>query len=605
MNCKKPSIFIQLILLVSCAIFIPLIILSVYFRQSTRNYMVDQLVSSRLKSLNQLDQNLSRITNELNAMIRHYDDSEEIEEKLTQVYEDKQQADMAEEELEAKLIQKVKDYGWVDSNLILIGRNHMVYSSSKNTPQLSTEVIYNSYWYQKNKNDVDNINYEIFNRSYFDPTDSSPNIVGIKPLVNKKTKAIYGIAILEVKESYFYNIYKDILEEGESLYLQTETGKVLSTSDRKVSLTLDPKDILLPPGHSSVQKSYFYQGKEYVYISKEAEFGIWDIVTLISLEKVKKEFNTSFRVFFLIIMATFVFAVIGILLIANQIHKPIHNLLYSLHQNSVHYAGSDSLLNPVLPTQLAEYKADRPKIVFHLQEYEELIEEVNQLIDKVFREQEARKDAEMKALSMQIRPHFLYNTLNSIKCLVWTQDYDKIEPMITNLVNLLKNSLDQGGQLISIEQEQENINLFINILNIRMNDKIELSWDIDPSLTQMKLPSFLLQPLVENSIFHGMDANKNKLQISIGAYREHDDIILEIIDNGIGMDAASLQNANSLIRQEKEDKQFSIGLRNVAQRLQWNYGKQATMQINSIADKGTVIRLKITGKNYENNDSRR
>ncbi|MDO4765774.1 MAG: cache domain-containing protein, partial [Eubacteriales bacterium] len=315
---KSLGIFMQLILLVSSIILIPLTLLSLYFHQAMRNYTVEQLVHSQLKSLNQLDQNLARITNELNAIIKSYDDSPAIEERLNQFYDSEEERSEAKAELEADLIRKVKDYSWVDCNLILIGKNQTIYSSSEHTPRLSTEVIYNSYWYQKNKADTENINYEIFNRSYFNPKDSSPNIVGIKTLVNKKTGQAYGIAVLEIKESYFYDIYKDILEEGETLYLQTESGKVLSTSDRKVSLTLDPKDILLPPGEKDVQNPYLYNGKEYVYILKKAEVGIWNIVNLIPLENVNLQFEKYFNVFFTVEIFVFAFAIIGILFIGNR-----------------------------------------------------------------------------------------------------------------------------------------------------------------------------------------------------------------------------------------------------------------------------------------------
>lgn len=611
---KRPGIFAQLILLVSGIILIPLTLLSVYFNQSIRNYTVDQLVHSQLKSLNQLDQNLARITNELNAMIKSYDDSPEIESKLRQEYQDADEKARAVAELERNLMEKVRDYSWVDCNLVLIGANQTIYSSCEFTPKLSTEVIYNSYWYQKNKADTENINYEIFNRSYFNPKDSSPNIVGIKTLVNKTTNQPYGIAILEIKESYFYNMYKDILEEGETLYLQTETGKVLSTSDRKVSLTLDPKDILLPMGKKKVENPYHYQGKEYFYILHEAKAGIWNIVNLVPLETINLQFQQYFRFFFIVEGFVFVFAIAGIVFIANRIYMPVHHLLDRLRKpfdsaypDSTHSeevvpkhmpypdkADSDSSDTGSIARQKELGKIRKVNRAF--QEYEELMEEVNQTVEKLIYEQEARKHAELNALAMQIRPHFLYNTLNSIKCLVWTQEYDKIEPTITSLVNLLRNALNQGGQLITLAQEKENVELFVDILNIRMQQKLLLKWDLEEELMNLKFPSFFLQPLVENSIFHGFDPEKPSLTIIVSAFTEEEFVVIELIDTGIGVAETTLQQINLLFEgkeTEIEEKEFHIGLANVYNRLDLNYGRAVSMRMKSRRNQGTMVRIKI------------
>lgn len=618
---KSLGIFMQLILLVSSIILIPLTLLSLYFHQAMRNYTVEQLVHSQLKSLNQLDQNLARITNELNAIIKSYDDSPAIEERLNQFYDSEEERSKAKAELEADLIRKVKDYSWVDCNLILIGKNQTIYSSSEHTPRLSTEVIYNSYWYQKNKADTENINYEIFNRSYFNPKDSSPNIVGIKTLVNKKTGQAYGIAILEIKESYFYDIYKDILEEGETLYLQTESGKVLSTSDRKVSLTLDPKDILLPPGEKDVQNPYLYNGKEYVYILKKAEVGIWNIVNLIPLENVNLQFEKYFNVFFTVEIFVFAFAIIGILFIGNRIYMPVHTLLAKLRKPMRKKDNEFSLAMPENPYAISKEEGDlesswktKTRRLLRLKndsfrEYEELMEEVNQTVEKLIAEQEARKNAEIKALAMQIRPHFLYNTLNSIKCLVWTEEYEKIEPTITSLVNLLRNALNQGGRQITLAQEKENVELFVDILNIRLQQKIELKWDVEEEWMDLTFPSFFLQPLVENSIFHGLSGEKGLITIVVSVYEEEESIVIEVLDSGIGVEKEMLEKINALFSGEKaamQEKDFHIGLSNVYNRLCLNYGKSVRMHMNSRPEKGTMVQIKI-GKEaiakYENNDN--
>lgn len=622
---KSLSILAQLIIIVSGITLIPLTLLSIYFHKTFRTFSVDQLIERQLKSLNQLEQNLVRVRNELDAMIFSFDNSLEIEEKLSRTYKSQNEKIGAISELELRLIDKVKDYSWVDCNLVLIGKNHTIFSSCIHTPDLSTDVIYNSYWYKKNENDIENVNYKILNRSYFDPFDSSNNIVAIKNLVNKATKKVYGIAILEIKESYFYDIYKDMLEDGELLYLQTSERKVLSTSDRNVSLTLDPKDILLPPGKSDIDYSYHFMNKEYIYIFKKAQTGIWDIVNLIPLEILNAQFVKYNNLVFWIEFFSFSIALIGIIFISNRIYVPVHTLLAKLRkplklENSRDFIRSSGIVpfyklhkNDGIPKEKKgiSFFVWKPKKTPFM-EYEELMEEVNQTVERLMLQEDARKKAELMALAMQIRPHFLYNTLNSIKCLVWTKEYDKIEPTITSLVKLLRNALSQGGKLISIEMEKENIKLFVDILNLRMDNKIVFKYDLDEKLKDLKVPSFLLQPLVENSIFHGLNEKKNSLTVILSVYEEEDSVVLEVMDTGIGVEPEKLMEINRIFSGEKdkiEEKEFHIGLSNIYNRLKWNYGEEASIRINSQENQGTVVRIRMNKKRIgdisdENNDSR-
>lgn len=589
---RRFGIFAQLIFFVSGIILIPLSLLSIYFHKTFRSFTVDQMIETRFKGLNQLEQNLVRVTNELNAMIYSYDNSTEIEKKLNQIYKNEEERVQAVAELERHLMNKVKDYSWVDCNLILIGKNQTIFSSCMDTPKLSTEVIYNSYWYQKNKHDLKNVNYEIFNRSYFDPFDGDHNIVAIKNLVNYETGNVYGIAILEIKESYFYNIYKNMLEEGELLYLQTEERKVLSTSDRSVSLTLDPKDILLPPEEQEVVYPYLFMDKEFVYIFKKAETGIWDIVNLVPLEVLNLQFTKYYSLILGVELFSFAFALIGIIFIGNRIYVPLRALLDRLRK-PLKKSYPENLDGAFVGQRKISEKQIKKK---SFMEYEELMEEINQTIERLITEEEARKSAEIKALAMQIRPHFLYNTLNSIKCLVWTKEYDKIEPTITYLVKLLRNALGQGGQRISLEEERENIKLFVDILNVRMDGKIILKFDFEEGLEKLLIPSFFIQPLVENSIFHGMSENNPSLTIILTVYEENGIIVIEVMDTGVGVSEEKLAEINGLFSKEKpqfQEKEFHIGLSNVYNRLLLNYGEEASIRMNSQKNQGTVVRIKI------------
>ncbi|MDO4766499.1 MAG: ATP-binding protein, partial [Eubacteriales bacterium] len=165
------------------------------------------------------------------------------------------------------------------------------------------------------------------------------------------------------------------------------------------------------------------------------------------------------------------------------------------------------------------------------------------------------------------------------------------------------------GRQITLAQEKENVELFVDILNIRLQQKIELKWDMEEDWMDLTFPSFFLQPLVENSIFHGLSGEKGLITIVVSVYEEEESIVIEVLDSGIGVEKEMLEKINALFSGEKaamQDKDFHIGLSNVYNRLCLNYGKSVRMHMNSRPEKGTMVQIKIgkeaIGK-YENNDN--
>ncbi len=204
---------------------------------------------------------------------------------------------------------------------------------------------------------------------------------------------------------------------------------------------------------------------------------------------------------------------------------------------------------------------------------------------KKFREQEIKSvkletqlvNAELQSLKMQLHPHFLFNTLNSIASLM-RKDVDKAELMLTNLSDLLRISLDNIGQNeTTLEQELDFINRYLDIQKIRYKDRLEIEINIDPHTLDKKVPNLILQPIVENSIKHGIEPITEKGKICISSFLENGNLILSVSDNGPGLKGNSING-------------MGIGLSNVKSRLEQMY----SFDCFSIIEKEKGFEVKLT-----------
>ncbi|WP_274651179.1 cache domain-containing sensor histidine kinase [Paenibacillus humicola] len=222
--------------------------------------------------------------------------------------------------------------------------------------------------------------------------------------------------------------------------------------------------------------------------------------------------------------------------------------------------------------------------------YNYMIERIHELFQSVLEEQAMKKDAEYKALQAQINPHFLFNTLNSIRWMALIQKANNIKETIDALGRLLQNSTNKVDPYLTIEEELQNLKDYISIQKMRYKDKFDVQYDVDESLLPCKCIKFLLQPLVENAIFHGIEPKQGFGTILIRIAKDGDRAVFIVRDDGIGMDAHKI---NELLNMPCENKTgFSgIGIRNVNERVKLTYGDPFGITINSSLQQFTEIML--------------
>lgn len=216
-----------------------------------------------------------------------------------------------------------------------------------------------------------------------------------------------------------------------------------------------------------------------------------------------------------------------------------------------------------------------------------MIVRVDNLFKVNLEKQDRLRLAELKNLYSQINPHFLYNTLDSIKWLAKLKQYDDINTVVTKLGLLLKNNINNHMDMMSVEESMKFIESYLAIEKIRYAEKLNIDIYVDPNIMHCKIPKFTIQPIVENAIIHGIENKIGVGTLSIRFYQNNDDIVFKIIDDGIGMSKEKLAEINKAIQSSETND--SIGLQNTNRRLKLYYGEKYGIDIQSEVNIGTTV----------------
>lgn len=224
------------------------------------------------------------------------------------------------------------------------------------------------------------------------------------------------------------------------------------------------------------------------------------------------------------------------------------------------------------------------------QTYNQMADNIQNLMEQVYSLELANREAEIEFLKMQINPHFLYNSLDTISWLGFASGNMEISEISVSLAKLLRASI-RRADLVTVEEEMQIVESYLLIQKYRFEDKFTVECQIEEGAKKCCMPGFLLQPLVENSIIHGLEGQIGKGRLEISVSKADDWLYFTVHDDGKGMDEIQLKS----LRQQCEEKGSgnSIGLKNVYRRLQLLYGDSCEFRIESCLNRGTKITFRI------------
>ncbi|TVY01455.1 sensor histidine kinase [Cohnella terricola] len=230
--------------------------------------------------------------------------------------------------------------------------------------------------------------------------------------------------------------------------------------------------------------------------------------------------------------------------------------------------------------------------------FNNMVDEIDNLIALVYQEQKAKREAELKTLQAQIKPHFLYNTLDTIQWMALDREADDIAEIVIALTHLFRISLSKGQEIIPLRDELQHVVSYLKIQMARYEGKLDYVIDVPESLLSTPILKILLQPLVENAIYHGIKPKTEKGLITIRGRKEAYMLVLVVEDNGIGIPGDVMSRINELLQSEHQvGEERGYGLFNVNERIKLSHGKAYGLTLESEYGRGTkaILHLPLNG----------
>ncbi len=429
-------------------------------------------------------------------------------------------------------------------------------------------------------------------------------VISIGRLIkDKSTRERIGIIIINVDIEKLEQLWMDRgITKSTLFYLIDENDRIIFSKD-KGQVNQSFHNILKDHQNSDVlsNQEIMLDNERYQLISSQSDISKWKIISIIPTKELFSYNFQMYQITFVIGIAVVALSIGVAYIITKSITRPIYELSKSMRK-----IGEGSF-----DINVGEYYGEMGvigKTVTIMQT------KIKNLIQKIYIEEEEKRRAELSVLQAQINPHFIYNTMSAIKWMASIQGATSIEKALNSLAFLMAYTSKWNNDFVSIADEMVFVENYISIFDIRYYNKFTVRYDIEEEVYSYKTLKFLLQPIIENSIFHGFESMREKGELHIKIKKENDVIIFNVEDNGQGFDQKKLKTILKEDDQKKIKQRFnSIGLSNVHKRIKLHFGEEYGLNIQSELGRGTRVviitpAIEINSENkgecYEDTDCR-
>ncbi len=402
-----------------------------------------------------------------------------------------------------------------------------------------------------------------------------------------------GILLVDMNFSDIEQLFSKVnTKEDSYIYLMDSDGNILYHPKRKLldaSLYYENnRNLAKHEDGSFLQK---FNGEERAIVIKTIGYTGWRIVSVtpsvaFTMDLVQVKWFTV-----LVSLLGVIVIVISNMFISSKITNPIRKL-----EKSIKGIESGNL-------DMNIYVGGSPEIQHLGSTIKIMVWQMKNLMEDIVKEQEEKRKSELDALQSQINPHFLYNTLDSIVWMIEDGQQQGAISMVTSLANLFRISLSKGKNIIPIKDEIIHARNYINIQKVRYKNKFTTEFNIDENILEYSTIKLIIQPLIENAIYYGVDYMDGDGEIKINGYEKDGDIYIEVVDNGMGIPPEELETL--LTGHKRARKRGSgIGVRNVDQRIKLYFGEEYGLHIDSELDEGTTVTIHLPKQLYENQETK-
>lgn len=491
----------------------------------------------------------------------------------------------------------VNNDNMIDDIALISGKGELIESMPALRLKDNSNVLEKDF-FKKSMAESEYINFSMPHiRDLFDRNESSYSwVISLSRAVEvtDEGKATQALLLINLNYMYFEEIFSNVnLGNGGYVYLTNDRGDIIwhpkqneiysgrFKEDNKYAATL--KDGITVENVSGKNltlnvRTIGYTGWKLVGVTPSAALGVDGI---------------KFRFFVLFVADLFLFLLAMInAFISDKISNPIKSL-----DGSVREIESGNLDVEIVPSGSYE--------VEHLgKSIKNMLGRIKVLMSDLVEEHNAKRKSEFDTLQSQINPHFLYNTLDIIVWMIENENSDKAVSIVTALAKFFRISLSKGKNIITVKDEVEHVRNYLMIQNMRFKNRFEYSIDVDEEVLSYSSLKLMLQPLVENAIYHGMEFMDGDGEIDVKVFKEDDSLYFTITDNGLGM---SEDMVEALLSKDfvPSKKGSGIGVKNVNERIKLYFGNEYGLKVESEPDEGTKITIHLPAVVYGEKDEDR
>lgn len=420
-------------------------------------------------------------------------------------------------------------------------------------------------------------------RSYLTPDPAAPILTLGKMVINIDSGETLGTLFLMIREEQLSAFLQSSDPAApKAYYFMDERGRIVAAADKSSLLQPVEQSVAAEIGAAggfAGEASFSYQeGGNLVTVSRYGRMG-WELINVVSLKLLTADVQQNVRLTALVGALCLIFSLFGANLLSRMVASPLERLTRAMRQ----VVSGD--LRPVAAARTED------EIGTIAEAFNFMVGRVGELLGKVTEEQKRKREYELALISAQIKPHFLYNTLDTIYVLNELDRNEEARDTTKALADFYRMVLNKGRELIILEKEAQITDDYLSIMQIRYPDVFRYEIDIPPELSGTPVPKLSLQPLVENAIYHGLKKKGSKGFIRIQAAVAGGKVVVQVTDNGVGMDAERMEAIMSGHSPEEETR--SIGTYSVRQRLSLYFGEEYGLTVRSAAGEGTVVELSL------------
>ena len=491
----------------------------------------------------------------------------------------------------------VNNDNMIDDIALISGKGELIESMPALRLKDNINVLEKDF-FKKSMAESEYINFSMPHiRDLFDRNENSYSwVISLSRAVEvtDEGKATQALLLINLNYRYFEEIFSNVnLGNGGYVYLTNDRGDIIwhpkqneiysgrFNEDNKYAATLKDGitvENLRGKNITLNVRTIGYTGWKLVGVTPSAALGIDGI---------------KFRFFVLFVADLFLFLLAMInAFISDKISNPIKRL-----DGSVREIESGNLDVEIVPSGSYE--------VEHLgKSIKNMLGRIKVLMSDLVAEHNAKRKSEFDTLQSQINPHFLYNTLDIIVWMIENENSDKAVNIVTALAKFFRISLSKGKNIITVKDEVEHVRNYLMIQNMRFKNRFEYSIDVDEKVLSYSSLKLMLQPLVENAIYHGMEFMDGDGEIDVKVFKEDNSLYFTITDNGLGM---SEDMVETLLSKDfvPSKKGSGIGVKNVNERIKLYFGSEYGLKVESEPDEGTKITIHLPAVVYGENDEDR